>query len=117
MQRVLIARALVQEPEIMILDEPTSALDLHHQISTLNQIDCLKDSGTTIISTMHDITLGAMYAERIIVMQKGQVLLDGPSNEVIHAPELKQAFDNGISIFTLEGGRPVIVATRELPTL
>jgi iron complex transport system ATP-binding protein len=117
MQRVLIARALVQEPEIMILDEPTSALDLHHQISTLNQIDRLKDSGTTIISTMHDITLGAMYAERIIVMHKGQVLADGPSNEVIHSPELKKAFDNGISIFTLESGRPVIVASRELPAL
>jgi iron complex transport system ATP-binding protein len=117
MQRVLIARALVQEPEIMILDEPTSALDLHHQISTLNQIDRLKDSGTTIISTMHDITLGAMYAERIIVMYKGQVLLDGSSNDVIHSPELKKAFDNGISIFTLDGGRPVIVASREIPPL
>ena len=117
MQRVLIARALVQEPEIMILDEPTSALDLHHQISTLNQIDRLKDSGTTIISTMHDITLGAMYAERIIVMHKGQVLLDGSSHDVIHSPELKKAFDNGISIFTLDSGRPVIVASRELPPL
>jgi iron complex transport system ATP-binding protein len=112
MQRVLIARALVQEPELMILDEPTSALDLHHQISTLNHIEALQKSGVTIVSTMHDITLGAMYAERIVIMQNGKVLLDGPSNTVIHSPQLKHAFDDGITIHTLDNGRPVIVATK-----
>jgi iron complex transport system ATP-binding protein len=112
MQRVLIARALVQEPEIMLLDEPTSALDLHHQISVLNKIEEFKNSGTTIISTMHDITLGAMYAERIIVLQDGQLLLDGESQEVIHSPELRRAFDDRISVHTLENGRPVIVAAK-----
>ena len=83
MQRVLIARALVQEPELMILDEPTSALDLHHQISTLNHIEGMQNNGVTIVSTMHDITLGAMYAERIVIMQNGKVLLDGPSNKTL----------------------------------
>jgi iron complex transport system ATP-binding protein len=112
MQRVLIARALVQEPELLILDEPTSALDLHHQIATLDHIESLQKSGATIVSTMHDITLGAMYAERIIIMQKGRVLLDGPSDAVIHSPELKTAFDDRISIHTLDNGRPVIIATR-----
>ena len=72
LQRVLIARAIVQEPQIILMDEPTSALDLHHQISTLNQIEILKQSGVTVVSTMHDITLGAMYAERIIVMREGR---------------------------------------------
>lgn len=113
MQRVLIARALVQEPELLILDEPTSALDLHHQIATLDHIEALQKNGTTIVSTMHDITLGAMYAERIIIMQKGRVLLDGPSETVIHSPELKTAFEDRISIHTLDNGRPVIVATRD----
>lgn len=113
MQRVLIARALAQEPELLILDEPTSALDLHHQIATLDHIETLQKTGTTVVSTMHDITLGAMYAEQIIIMQKGRVLLDGPSESVIHSPELKTAFDDRISIHTLENGRPVIVATKE----
>jgi iron complex transport system ATP-binding protein len=112
MQRVLIARALVQEPELMILDEPTSALDLHHQISTLNHIEALQKSGVTIVSTMHDITLGAMYAERIVIMQNGKVLLDGPSKTVIHSTQLKLAFDDRITIHTLDNGRPVIVATK-----
>jgi iron complex transport system ATP-binding protein len=117
MQRVLIARALVQEPELMILDEPTSALDLHHQISTLNHIEALQKSGVTIVSTMHDITLGAMYAERIVIMQNGKVLLDGPANDVIHSPQLKSAFDDAITIHTLDNGRPVIVANKSAAIL
>jgi iron complex transport system ATP-binding protein len=117
MQRVLIARALVQEPELMILDEPTSALDLHHQISTLNHIEGMQKSGVTIVSTMHDITLGAMYAERIVIMQSGKVLLDGPANDVIHSAQLKSAFDDAITIHTLDNGRPVIVANKSAAIL
>ena len=113
MQRALIARALVQEPTLILLDEPTSALDLHHQISVLNNIELLKERGVTIISTMHDITLAAMYAEQIVVMQEGRVLLNGTSDYVIHSPELKSAFENRINVYTLESGRPVIVATKE----
>ena len=113
MQRALIARALVQEPTLILLDEPTSALDLHHQISVLNNIELLKERGVTIISTMHDITLAAMYAEQIVVMQEGKVLLTGTSDYVIHSPELKSAFENRINVYTLESGRPVIVAKKE----
>ncbi len=117
MQRVLIARALVQEPEVMLLDEPTSALDLHHQISVLNKVEEIKATGVTIISTMHDITLGAMYAERIIIMQSGRVLLDGESQSVIHSPELRSAFDDRISVHKLENGRPVIIAAKRVAGL
>jgi len=112
MQRALIARALVQEPELILLDEPTSALDLHHQISVLNNLELLKKKGVTIVSTMHDITLAAMYADRIIVMQQGSILLSGSADQVIHSPELKSAFDNRIDVHTLDSGRPVIVASK-----
>lgn len=114
MQRVLVARALVQEPEIMLLDEPTSALDLHHQIQTLSQIEELKKSGVTIISTMHDITLGAMFAERFILMNRGTVVVDGPSQDVINSAIFKQVFENRISVHTLDSGRSVVMPTREI---
>jgi hypothetical protein len=77
-----------------------------------NTIELLKDKGVTIVSTMHDITLGAMYAERIIVMQNGKVLLDGSAAEVIHSNELKSAFDHGISVHTLKDGHTVITANK-----
>jgi iron complex transport system ATP-binding protein len=96
----------------MLLDEPTSALDLHHQISVLNKVEEIKATGVTIISTMHDITLGAMYAERIIIMQNGRVLLDGESQAVIHSPELRSAFDDRITVHLLDNGRPVIIAAK-----
>jgi ABC-type hemin transport system ATPase subunit len=96
----------------MLLDEPTIDLDLHHQITTLNQVESLKNRGVTIVSTMHDITLSAMYAERIIVMREGKVLLDGPASKVIHSNELKMAFDHGISVHTLDDGHTVIVANK-----
>ena len=113
MQRALIARALAQEPELILLDEPTSALDLHHQISVLNNIEILKTRGVTVISTMHDITLAAMYAERIVVMHDGKVLLNGAASDVIHSSELRSAFDNRINVYTLDSGRPVIVASKD----
>lgn len=116
LQRALIARALAQEPEMILLDEPTSALDLHHQISVLDNIELLKTRGVTIISTMHDITLAAMYADDLVIMQDGQVLLTGASSEVIHSPELKRAFENRINVFTLDSGRPVVIAEKNQRT-
>lgn len=113
MQRTLIARALAQEPELILLDEPTSALDLHHQIEVLNNLQLLQERGVTIVSTMHDITLAAMYADRIIVMQTGRVLTEGDAQEIIHSAELRAAFDNQINVFTLDSGRPVIVAKKD----
>jgi iron complex transport system ATP-binding protein len=113
MQRALIARALVQEPEMILLDEPTSALDLHHQIAILNSIESLKSSGVTIISTMHDITLAAMYANHLVVMKSGGVLLSGDARIAVHSPELKDAFENRINIFTLESGRQVILPKKD----
>ncbi len=114
MQRALIARALVQEPELILLDEPTSALDLHHQIAILNSIENLKSTGVTIISTMHDITLAAMYADNLVVMKDGRISLSGGAKDVVHSTELKDAFENRINVFTLESGREVILPSKEI---
>ncbi len=112
MQRALIARALVQQPELILLDEPTSALDLHHQIAVLNKIEILKEREVAIISTMHDITLAAMYADQIVVMKEGRILLSGASDVVVHSDQLKEAFENRINVFTLDSGRSVILPNK-----
>lgn len=113
MQRALLARALVQEPELILLDEPTSALDMHYQIRTLDEIENLRSSGVTIISTMHDITLSSMYSENIVIMHQGEILLSGDAKSVVHSPELKAAFDNSIKVHTLDSGENVVIAARQ----
>jgi iron complex transport system ATP-binding protein len=113
MQRVLIARAVSQEADFVLLDEPTSALDLHHQVSTLDQIDALRRRGVTIVSTMHDITLAAMYADRFALLQHGRLVLEGAAHEVVNSPEFARSFDERIRVFTIDSGYPVVVAARE----
>jgi iron complex transport system ATP-binding protein len=113
LQRAHIARVLVQGADLVLLDEPTSALDLHHQISVLNQIEKLKLLGITIISTMHDLTLAAMYADKIAVLSDGKLLNYGLAQEMIHGSDLKAAFNNQISVFTLDSGKPVVLPQKD----
>jgi iron complex transport system ATP-binding protein len=113
LQRVHIARVLVQEAKLLLLDEPTSALDLHHQITVLNSIEKLKSNGVTIVSTMHDLTLAAMYADEIAVISSGKLLNYGPSEEIVHGADLKEAFKNRINVFTLDSGNPVILPQKD----
>jgi iron complex transport system ATP-binding protein len=114
LQRAHIARVLVQGADLVLLDEPTSALDLHHQIAVLNSIELLKEKGVTIVSTMHDLTLAAMYADQIAIMSEGRLLNYGPAQEMVHGDDLKTAFKNRISVFTLDSGNPVILPQKEL---
>lgn len=113
MQRTVIARALAQEPDLILLDEPTSALDLHHQVSVLDRLQKLQRDGVTIVSTTHDITLGSMYADQIIVMKNGVILAEGPADGILHSAALREAFEDRISVFKVETGESVVVARRE----
>ncbi len=112
LQRALIARALIQDADTYLLDEPTSALDLHHQVAMMNVLESLLSQGKTIISTMHDLSLASMYAENLIVMKSGKVVETGKTNFVIQSESLKSAYDQKISVHTLENGRTIVVADR-----
>ncbi len=83
-KRVFIARALAQEPEIILLDEPTANLDIHHQIDFLNLIQNLnKEKGLTIIMASHDINISAEFCNRLILLQNGNIFKIGTPSEVI----------------------------------
>ncbi|WP_413692728.1 ABC transporter ATP-binding protein [Psychromonas sp. KJ10-2] len=69
-QRVMIARALVQEPDILILDEPTNHLDIRHQLEVLALLSSLP---CTVIVSLHDLSLAAAYADRVLVLKKGEM--------------------------------------------
>ena len=70
-QRVLIARAICQQPRIMMLDEPTSALDLAHQVQIMDLLEQLRnDEGITVVMVSHDLNLAALYADRLLLMKR-----------------------------------------------
>jgi len=88
-QRVLIARALAQQAEIMILDEPTNHLDVRHQLQLVDIIRSLK---LTIFSALHDLNIAAIYCDRIYVLNHGSIVADGKVNDVLTTELLRDVF-------------------------
>ncbi|MDD4334184.1 MAG: heme ABC transporter ATP-binding protein [Desulfotomaculaceae bacterium] len=92
-QRVIIAKALTQEPEIILLDEPTSHLDINHQIEILSLLQRLnRENNLTIISVFHDLNLAAQYCDSLILMNKGTVFTVGEPAEVLTAGNIKEVY-------------------------
>jgi iron complex transport system ATP-binding protein len=93
LQRVFIARAICQEPEIILLDEPTAFLDLAHQTQVMDLLEKLKkDKGVTVIMVSHDINLAAMYGDRLLLMKEGKVVRLGKPDEVLTFSTLEEAY-------------------------
>ncbi|TDD57246.1 ABC transporter ATP-binding protein [Nonomuraea terrae] len=83
-QRALIARALVQEPRLLLLDEPTSNLDIRHQLEILHLV---RELGVATLAVLHDLNQAAAFCDRLYVMSSGRILAGGPPGEVL-TPEL-----------------------------
>jgi len=93
-QRVLIARALAQEPQVLLLDESTAFLDLKHQVQFLNLLRQLNETQKlTVIFVTHDINLAAQYADRIIMLESGKIYAIGNPAEVITADNIKKVYE------------------------
>lgn len=98
-QRVIMARALAQEPEILILDEATSNLDLHHQLDILELVHWLnREEGITVISVMHDLNLAARFSDRLILIDGGQIIKEGTPDEVLQEDVMNNVYDMEIVI-------------------
>lgn len=82
-QRVSLARALAQEPNILVLDEPTNHLDVGAQIQTLRLLKDLATEGLTVIAALHDIGHALAYADHVVALHDGQVAASGHPDEVI----------------------------------
>ncbi len=92
-QRAFIARALVQEPELILLDEPNAHLDLEHQISIFGLLRKLNsENGVTIVLVSHDLNLAAYYGDRTILMQNGDIFMDDNKLDVLTQENIASVF-------------------------
>lgn len=92
-QRVFIARAICQEPQIMLLDEPTASLDLAHQVRIMDLMERLKaEKGVTVVMVSHDVNIAAMYADQLLLLKAGQILSIGRPREVLSFKNLEASY-------------------------
>mgnify|MGYP002631002301 CR=1 FL=1 len=93
-QRAFIARAICQDPQIILLDEPTAALDLAHQVRVMDLMEKLRtEKGLTIVMVSHDINLAAMYATCLMLLKKGRIIKMGIPSEVLTFKTLEEAYE------------------------
>ena len=100
-QLVLIARALAQQPRVLLLDEPTAFLDIRHRLEIYELLRSLNaERGLTIITTSHDINLAARYCRRIVLICGGRIRADGPPPEVFRADVLSDVYQTPLHVVT-----------------
>ena len=92
-QLVLLAMAVAQDADVLVLDEPTVHLDLRHQVEVMELLrDLNARQGTTILAVLHDLALAAHFFPRLVVLDAGRVVGDGPASEVLAPDRIREVF-------------------------
>jgi len=108
-QRALLAKAIAQEPSLLVLDEPTNHLDIRAQLSTLALLRDVARQGTTVLAALHDLTLAAAWCDSVIVLHEGRVVAAGPTGDTLTPELIREVY--GVEATVLSHpltGRPVI---------
>jgi iron complex transport system ATP-binding protein len=111
-QRVRIARALAQEPRVLVLDEPTASLDVRHEMELFELTRQLVDGGLAGMVITHHLNLAARYADRIVLLNNGTLLAEGTPTEVLRRDLLTQVFQWPVAVTTWCDGSPQVVPLR-----
>jgi iron complex transport system ATP-binding protein len=119
-QRAMLARALAQQPMLLVLDEPTSHLDLRYQAETAALIRRVNaEQGTTVLLVSHDLNLAAEVSDRLLLLSRGRVARLGRPAEVLRRDTLEPVFGCAVSVdVNPSSGRPVVQVAwpQEVPT-
>ena len=109
-QRVLMARALAQEPEVLLLDEPTAHLDMQHQIALIDLVAEQVDGGMAALGVFHDLNLAACYCHRLAVLSQGRLVAEGTPEQVLTADILREVFQVDLCLIPHpRGGVPAVL--------
>jgi iron complex transport system ATP-binding protein len=99
-QRILLARALAQEPSILLLDEPTANLDINNQVETLDLIRRLcRDQKLIVLIALHDLNLAAQYCDRLAILYGGAIYKQGTPEEVVNADIIKTVYGADVLVY------------------
>jgi cobalamin transport system ATP-binding protein len=110
-QRAVLARALAQEAEVLLLDEPTSALDLARQQQVLELVDELRrEDGLAVLAAMHDLTAVSLYADDVHLLGGGRLVASGPARAVLRADVLTEHYGTAIRVLDHDGDLVVVAA-------
>lgn len=96
--RTSFARVLAQRTGVLLLDEPTTALDLGHQEAVLARARTEAAAGRAVVVVLHDLSLAAAYADRVVLLDDGRVAAEGTPSEVLTAPLLSEVYDHPVSV-------------------
>jgi iron complex transport system ATP-binding protein len=98
-QRGLLAMALAQEPQLLLLDEPTAHLDIHYQVDMLDLLHRLHAAGEiTVLVTLHDLNLAALYFPRLVLLADGQIVAEGDAEAVLRPAVLDPVFAGRVRV-------------------
>lgn len=99
LQRVLLARALAQTTPVLLLDELSAGLDMARMKELFDLLEIRRRAGACVITVMHDVNLAALYATRLVGLQAGRILFDGPVNQVFTEEHLSTLYETPIHVF------------------
>lgn len=111
-QRVRVARALAQDPRILVLDEPTTSLDIRHEMELFELVRRLTDQGLAGLVVTHHINLAARFSHRMVLLSGGRVAADGTPAAVLRADALREVFGWPVAVTAWRDGSPQLVPLR-----
>jgi iron complex transport system ATP-binding protein len=113
-QKVLVARALAQEPEVLLLDEPTSSLDMKHQLEVMEMVSSLvKEKNISAVMALHDLNLASMFVDKLAILKDGKIYAAGEPADLLNARNIREVY--GVEAVVMENlDRPYIIPLRSL---
>jgi iron complex transport system ATP-binding protein len=112
-QRAVLARVLAQQAGLLLLDEPTTGLDIGHAQALLDLVDRLRaEDGTTVVTTLHDLTFAAQYADHLLLLDAGRVVAAGTPAQVLTRETVARHYAADVEVLTTARGHLVVAPSR-----